>query len=152
IGLTLVKRLVELHGGSVAASSNGTGHGSEFVVRLPIVAAALAGPPQAEEPPAEAPGPCPVPLDDDNQDAAPRPRAMLDLLGYETRRAYDGLAGLEVAAAFHPDVALLDIGMPGMNGYELACRVRREPWGKDAVLIAVTGWGQAEDKQRTTEA
>jgi signal transduction histidine kinase/CheY-like chemotaxis protein len=154
IGLTLVKRLVEMHGGSVAAHSAGTGKGSEFVVRLPIpIALAAPGSPATpDEPVADAPARWRLLVIDDNNDAATSLGMMLSTLGYETRTAYDGLAGLEAAAEFRPDVVLLDIGMPKMNGYDVARRIREQPWGKEIVLIAVTGWGQAEHRQRTSEA
>jgi len=154
IGLTLVKRLVEMHGGSVAAHSAGTGKGSEFVVRLPIpIALAAPGSPATpDEPVAEAPARWRLLVIDDNNDAATSLGMMLSTLGYETRTAYDGLAGLEAAAEFRPDVVLLDIGMPMMNGYDVARRIREQPWGKEIVLIAVTGWGQTEHRQRTSEA
>jgi len=89
---------------------------------------------------------------DDNEDAATSLALMLRILGYETRTGCDGLAGWEAAVEFRPDVALLDIGMPKLDGCELARRIRSQPWGRDVVLVAVTGWGQAEDRLRTTEA
>jgi PAS domain S-box-containing protein len=154
IGLTLVKRLVEMHGGSVAASSDGPGKGSEFVVRLPIpvahrAAAARLTPDDRATP---APARYRVLVVDDNNDAATSLSMLLNMLGYEMRTAFDGMAGLEAAAAFRPDFVLLDIGMPKLNGCEVARRIRAQPWGKEPVLIAVTGWGQAEDKQRIIEA
>ena len=154
IGLTLVKRLVEMHGGSVEARSDGPGKGSEFLVRLPIPV--LNVPPRSRPPdgdePAVASARSRILVADDNKDAATTLSVMLGILGYETRVAHDGSAALEAAAEFLPDVALLDIGMPKMNGYDVARGLREQPWGKDVVLIAVTGWGQAEDKQRTLEA
>jgi PAS domain S-box-containing protein len=154
IGLTLVKRLVEMHGGSVAAHSDGAGRGSEFVVRLPvpIAFAAPGSPARPDEPVTDAPACCRLLIVDDNNDAATSLGMMLRILGYETRTAGDGLAGLEAAAEFRPDVLLLDIGMPKLNGYDVARRIREQPWGKGPVLIAVTGWGQAEDRQRSSEA
>jgi len=101
---------------------------------------------------AEASVPRRVLVVDDNSDAATSLELMLRMLGHETRTAFDGSVGLEVAAEFRPDVVFLDIGMAKMNGYEVARRLREQPWGKQIVLIAVTGWGQAEDKRRTTEA
>jgi len=89
---------------------------------------------------------------DDNQDSAVSLGKMLEMLGYETCTACDGAAALEAASGFRPDVAILDIGMPEMNGYELGRRIREQAWGKGTLLIALTGWGQAADKQRTTEA
>ena len=154
IGLTLVKRLVELHGGSVEARSDGDGRGSEFVVRLPIPTShpVPGSPVTLDDTLLKAPGRCRILIVDDASDVAESMGVLLDMLGYETRTACDGLAGLAAAAELRPDVALLDIGMPKMNGYELARRIREEAWGKDMVLIAVTGWGQEEDKRRSREA
>ena len=154
IGLTMVKRLVEMHGGSVTALSEGTGHGSEFIVRLPIVVPAI--PSHAavasEERPASVPAGRRVLVVDDNADSATSLAMMLGATGYEVRTAYDGTTGFAATEEFRPDVALLDIGMPGMNGYDLARRIREQSWGKEMVLIAVTGWGQAEDRERTIAA
>ena len=152
IGLTLVKRLVEMHGGSVVASSGGKGAGSEFAVRLPLASASSG--PSAAEPGAlvEAPARLRVLVVDDNRDVTSSLGRLLGRLGYDVRMAADGVAGLEAAEDFRPAVALLDIGMPKMSGYDLARRIREAPWGKDVVLIAVTGWGQPEDKRRAREA
>jgi signal transduction histidine kinase/CheY-like chemotaxis protein len=154
VGLTLVKRLVEMHGGSVAAHSDGAGTGSAFVVRLPIpvVEPALESQPAFGDKPRAAPARRRVLIVDDNNDAATSLAMMLSILGYETRTAGDGMAGLEAAAEFRPVVALLDIGLPKINGYDVARRIRQQPWGTDMALVAVTGWGQAEDKQRAIEA
>jgi CheY-like chemotaxis protein len=154
IGLTLVRRLVEMHGGSVAAHSDGAGKGSEFVERLPIPVAhpAQEGRPAHDERPAAAPTRSRVLVVDDNNDAATSLGMLLNILGYETRTACDGAAGMAAAAAFRPDVVLLDIGMPKLNGCEVARRIRAQPWGRGPVLIAVTGWGQAEDRRRIIEA
>jgi signal transduction histidine kinase/ActR/RegA family two-component response regulator len=154
IGLTLVKRLVELHGGTVIARSGGPGTGSEFVVRLPLPIAAASDESRVPSQPAiiRAPAPLRILIVDDNNDAATSVAMMLRALGYDTRTASDGLTALEIAAAYRPDVALLDIGMPKMNGYELARRLREKPWGQRTVLIAVTGWGQAEHHLLTSEA
>jgi len=153
IGLTLVKRLVELHGGRVEALSDGAGKGSQFTVRLPVEVAA----PERPAPPVavDAAGPPSrrrILIVDDNGDAAESLGMMLDVLGYETRTAGDGVEGLRAAADFRPDVTLLDIGMPGLNGYEVARRIRLQQWGQDMALIALTGWSQPEDKRRTLEA
>jgi PAS domain S-box-containing protein len=154
IGLTLVKRLVEMHGGSVVARSDGPGKGSEFVVRLPIplATAATGSRPTSDIAAVHAPTPHCILIVDDNNDAATSLAVMLRTLGYETRTACDGVAALEVAAAHPPDVVLLDIGMPKMSGYEVARRIREKPWGQRVVLIAVTGWGQVEHHRLTTEA
>lgn len=153
IGLTLVKVLVELHGGSVEARSDGPGQGSEFVVRLPVepTAVPVAGPPSESGERAGPPGTCRILVADDNVDSAASLALMLKIMGHEVRTANDGLQAVEVAAAFRPDVILLDIGMPNLNGYE-ACRRIREGPGEGAVLVALTGWGQDEDRRRSREA
>ena len=152
IGLSLVKRIAELHGGSVKAFSEGVGHGSEFVVRLPAVDAARA----AVEQPASATGPVTakrrILVVDDNLDAAESLATLLNIIGHETRMAHDGIEAVEQAEAFKPDVVFLDIGMPTIDGHETARRIRRQPWGKDMVLVALTGWGQTEDRRRSKEA
>jgi PAS domain S-box-containing protein len=154
IGLSLVKRLVEMHGGSVEAHSEGLGRGSEFVVRLPSIAPReTRGAKTSGRSDGLGRSPlCRILVVDDNTDAALTLGAMLELQGHEVRTAYDGLAALEIAASFQPDVALLDIGLPGMNGRETARRIRSQPWGREMLLVAVTGWGQGEDKKRSIEA
>jgi PAS domain S-box-containing protein len=153
IGLTLVKRLVEMHGGRIEARSEGPGKGSEFVVRLPVVVAA-AGPQSSggTEEPAAPQSSLRILIVDDNRDAADSLVMLLRLMGNDTRTAYDGQEGVDVAGAFRPDVMLLDIGLPKLNGYEACRRIRGQPWGKKVVLIAVTGWGQEEDRRRSHEA
>jgi PAS domain S-box-containing protein len=153
IGLTLVKRLVEMHGGSVEAHSEGLGHGARFTARLPVVplATASAGLSGSERRPAGAVK-CRILVADDNRDAAESMGMMLRLMGNEVRTVHDGLRAVEEAAAFRPDVVLLDIGMPGLNGYVAASRIRQQPWGQDMILVAMTGWGQEEDKRRAREA
>jgi CheY-like chemotaxis protein len=151
IGLTLVRRLVEMHGGSVEARSEGYGRGSEFVVRLPAVLT----PPARDDGPAENGRPAArrrILVVDDNRDAAVSLAMMLELMGNEVRTAHDGREGVDAAEVFRPDVVVLDIGLPRMNGYEAARHIREQPWGRDAVLIAVTGWGQEEDKRQSKEA
>jgi CheY-like chemotaxis protein len=154
IGLSLVRGLVELHGGRVDARSDGEGRGAEFVVRLP----ALEAPPGAEDGadgerrPARAGSSRRVLVVDDNRDAADSLGAVLQLAGHEVRTAYDGEAAVYSAATWQPEVVLLDIGLPGMNGYEAAARIRGAPWGAGMVLVAVTGWGQEEDKRRAAES
>jgi PAS domain S-box-containing protein len=154
IGLSLVKRLVEMHGGSVTAHSAGEGHGSEFVVRLPAVSSPPALRPTRAPAPSlvAAPSPRRVLVVDDNRDSVETLGRMLGMLGYETRTAGDGLEALGIAAEFHPELMLLDLGMPKMDGYEVARRVRTQIWGKNTVLVAITGWGQEQDRQRTAEA
>jgi PAS domain S-box-containing protein len=153
IGLTLVRTLVELHGGRVEARSEGPGKGSEFVVHLPVPPATSQA---APSPPAPMPEPATaryrIVVADDSQDSAEALALLLSLKGHETRTAFDGAEAVEVAERFRPDVMLLDIGMPKLNGYD-ACRlIRAQPWGRQVVLVAQTGWGQEEDRRRTEEA
>jgi len=153
IGLTLVKRLVELHGGSIQAHSDGPGKGSEFIVRLPVVSEGSAvHATDIDDAPAATKSLLRILIVDDNRDAADSLSEMLKLMGNDTRTAYDGQQGVDLAGEYRPDVILLDIGLPRLNGYE-ACRlIREQPTGKGAVLIALTGWGQDEDRRRSHEA
>jgi PAS domain S-box-containing protein len=153
IGLTLVKYLVEAHGGTVEARSAGVGQGSEFIVRLPVV-------------PAPRPSPSPGPsgtgreqtirrrilVVDDNRDATETLGKVLELGGHEVHTAHDGLEAVEAAARLQPDAVLLDIGLPGLNGYDAARRIREQPGGESTLLVALTGWGQPEDRRRAEEA
>ena len=152
IGLTLVRRLVEMHGGSVIAHSEGPGKGSEFVVRLPIVADASGLDPtngnHLQSSPKSA---LRILIVDDNRDSATSLSMMFKLMGNETRTAYDGEEALVLADSLRPDVILLDIGLPKLNGYEACRRIREQSWGKEIVIIAQTGWGQDEDRQRTRD-
>ena len=155
IGLTLVKNLVEMHGGTVAARSEGLGMGSEFVVRLPLAARAV--PAGGAPDPGDVAGPTGhashrLLVVDDNRDAADSLAVFLRFQGHEVRVAHGGQAALEEAKAFKPDLIFLDIGMPGMDGYEVARRVRQQPGLESVVLAALTGWGQQEDRRRTAEA
>jgi PAS domain S-box-containing protein len=154
IGLSLVKGLVELHGGSVTAHSEGPGKGSEFVVRLPVAdgrpAPELPQPGGGEKAAARAGRR--VLVADDNRDAADSLATMLRLAGHDVHAVHDGQEAVEAAAWFRPDLALLDIGMPRLNGFEAARHIREQPWGRQMVLAAITGWGQEEDKRRATEA
>lgn len=155
IGLTLVKNLVEVHNGTIEAFSEGLGKGSEFVVRLPISRASI--PPVADFQPEsseETMGPAGHRLlvVDDNDDAGTSLALLLRLLGHEIRLAHSGVAALELMKTYVPDVVFLDIGMPGMDGYEVARRIRQQPELKKVVLVALTGWGQHEDRRRTAEA
>jgi CheY-like chemotaxis protein len=153
IGLTLAKRLVEMHGGSVEARSDGPGLGSEFIVRLPIATDILVGGPVAAS--GDAPVPtttCRILIVDDNYDAANSLGMLLRMLGNEIQTAHDGLEAVRAVAAFHPDVVLMDIGLPKLNGYEAARQIRVEAGGEGPRLIALTGWGQEEDRRRSLEA
>jgi PAS domain S-box-containing protein len=159
IGLSLVKGLVELHGGSIECRSDGAGRGSEFIVRLPVASEspipAKAG--MREDDGQNSAGKKSVVkrrvlIADDNRDAADSLSMLLKLSGHEVKTGYDGEQALEVAEAMRPEVVLLDIGMPKLNGYEVCRRIRKEAWGKDILLIALTGWGQEEDRRRTDEA
>jgi len=151
IGLTLVRRLVELHGGSIEAMSAGSGLGSRFTVRLPLPTAPVATP--VPKPAAVAPvPPRRVLVVDDNVDAATSLAELLRHRGHEVRAVFDGAEALEEAARFTPDAVVLDIGLPGMDGYETARRLRKLPNGRQMMIVAVTGWGQDEDRRRSKEA
>jgi CheY-like chemotaxis protein/two-component sensor histidine kinase len=156
IGLTLVKNLVEMHNGTVEACSEGLGKGSEFVVRLPLSTQGVdqdhggeAGWPAAESP---SPSGYRLLIVDDNRDAANSLAVLLELQGHEVQVAYSGLAALEMSKTYTPDLVFMDIGMPGMDGYETARRMREQPDLGSVVLTALTGWGQQADRRRTAEA
>ena len=152
IGLALVQRLVEMHGGSVAASS-ALGQGSEFVVRLPVVPPPE---PQASSPRIEtAPPPGPflrVLVVDDNVDTVTTLALLVKESGHDVRTAFDGPTVLEAALDYRPNVVLLDIGLPGLDGFEVAKRLRQQPALQNAVLVAMTGYGQESDRRRSREA
>jgi signal transduction histidine kinase/ActR/RegA family two-component response regulator len=153
IGLALVKNLVEMHGGTVAANSAGVGLGSEFVVRLPITHEAAR--PQPTVPPHESLRTTParrVLVVDDNQDAVESLAMLLKLSGHDTHIAHDGLEAVEKAALLNPDIILLDIGLPKINGFEAARRIRKQSPGNRPALVALTGWGQDADRQKSREA
>jgi PAS domain S-box-containing protein len=154
IGLSLVKRLVEMHGGSVEALSRGLGLGSEFVVRLPLDSAQAAAeqPANGETGSVTAGKARRILVVDDNDDAAGTLALLLGLMGHDTRTAANGIEALEIAALFHPDVALLDLGMPRLNGYDTARRMRQMPWGRDMLIVALSGWGQEADRARSSSA
>jgi two-component system, chemotaxis family, CheB/CheR fusion protein len=152
VGLSLVRGLVSLHGGSVKALSEGPGRGSEFILRIPI------GTP-LERPDVEESADAPVPgaglkilVVDDNRDAADTCAMLLELSGHHMQTAYTGQRALELAEKFRPHVVLLDIGIPDLDGYQLAKKFRAFSWGRGTVLIAVTGWGQEDDRRRAFEA
>jgi CheY-like chemotaxis protein len=152
VGLPLARRLIELHGGSIEAHSAGPGRGSEFVVRLPVAEGGLAAP---AEPARDSAAPAPpkrILVADDNADSAESLALLLQLAGHEVEIAHDGEEALAKAERFKPNVALLDIGMPRLNGRDAARRLRARPWAKGLLLIAATGWAQAEERRRTQEA
>ncbi len=152
IGLSLVKRLVEMHGGSVRASSMGPGMGSEFVVRLPIQEV-LSGPNDDSDAGSgtRLPGHR-ILVVDDNRDNAETLSSLLQMTGHETMAGHDGAQAVELAESFQPDIILMDIGLPKMNGYEACQAIRATSWGKKIMMVAVTGWGQDEDIRRSRDA
>ena len=154
IGLALAKRLAEMHGGGIEAHSAGPGQGSRFVVRLPASAQqSVARPTVLEGPgPVSAVGHHRILGADDNYDSATSLSILLNDAGYDIRTAGDGVQALETAAQFRPDIALLDIGMPKLNGYEVARQIRNQAWGRHVLLVALTGWGGADHRQQTTQA
>jgi CheY-like chemotaxis protein len=153
IGLTLVKTIVELHGGSVEARSGGPGTGSEFVVRLPRAGAARSGE-ESRAPPRRSSlfAGRRLLVVDDNRDAADSLAGVLVRLGADVRTVYDGASALAQLDSSRPDIVLLDIGMPGMDGHEVARRIRQRPACRDLRLVALTGWGQEDDVRRSREA
>jgi len=152
IGLTLARRLTQLHGGTIEARSEGVGKGSEFIVRLPCIGLVrnveAAPPPPVKD---DAPG-CRVLIVDDNQDAALSVAMLLQMGGHETETAHDGAQALDLAASFRPDVVVLDIGLPVLDGYQVARQLRRAPDTRDALLLALTGYGQQQDEAAATAA
>ncbi|MGH7825081.1 MAG: response regulator [Candidatus Binatia bacterium] len=155
VGLTLVKRLVQLHGGRIAVKSEGPGKGSEFMVCLPIVverpeAGALSSPVNGQS--ALPFAPVRILIVDDNRVTASSLAVVLRTMGHEIRSAYDGEEAFSAAEEFQPNVALLDIGLPKLNGYDVCRRIRQQRWGKGMVLIALTGWGREEDRRNAHDA
>ncbi len=152
IGLTLVRRLVELHGGTITAQSEGPGKGSAFTVRLPIAAGR-----HSRAGRVDATGPSTlckkrILVVDDNEDSVSTLSLLLRIKGNEVRTACDGQEAVEVAATFRPEIILMDVGMPKLNGYDATRQIRGMPWGKDVFIVALSGWGQAQDRERATEA
>jgi CheY-like chemotaxis protein len=153
IGLSLTRKLVQLHGGNVTAHSEGPGKGSVFVVRLPLVASTVVpDSPEHDAAPAAAGGGLRILVADDNQDAAETMGVLLEVMGHEVRRVHDGQAALDAVAAFDPQLVLLDIGMPKMNGYETCLAIRDRDGGAARKLVAVTGWGQPQDLKSSSDA
>jgi PAS domain S-box-containing protein len=151
IGLSIVKKLVEMHGGSVEATSEGAGMGSRFIVRLPVVLSVVRQQ-VADDEPIRASARRRILVVDDNRDAAISLAMILRLLGNESITAHDGLDAVRQAGAFRPEIILLDIGMPGLNGYDTARLIRAQPWGKHVLLVALTGWGQDDDRRKSEDA
>jgi PAS domain S-box-containing protein len=151
IGLTLVRRLAEMHGGEVLAASPGVGQGSTFTVRLPLAAAGAAAAPPQRELPGGGAG-LKILVVDDNVDAAEMLAMLLEAGGNQTRLAHTGLAALAAASELEPDLVFLDIGLPEMNGYEVATRLRADPRLRDCVLVALTGWGSDDDRRQAHAA
>ena len=155
LGLALVQGIVGLHNGRVEARSPGEGRGSEFIVRLPVETAPAEAMPMAPSAVDDTPRPLVsrrVLVVDDNQDSAESLALLLRLEGHLVATAHDGEAALEVADRFQPDAIFLDLGMPRLNGYQVCERIRRQPWGQTVLMVAQTGWGQAQDRARTLEA
>ncbi|HKP82754.1 MAG TPA: PAS domain S-box protein [Pyrinomonadaceae bacterium] len=150
IGLTLVKRLTEMHGGSIEARSAGEGQGSEFIVRLPILSkpGVLCEPETAVESSSERR----ILIVDDNRDSADSLAMLLEITGNKTYLAHDGVEALEAAEKYRPEVVLLDIGLPRLDGHEVCRRIREKSWSKNIVIIALTGWGQEDDRRKSEEA
>jgi PAS domain S-box-containing protein len=157
IGLALVRGLVEMHGGTVTAGSQGANQGSTFTVRLPAILSATG---RDGMPASEASEASPLParpvgrvlVVDDNRDSALSMSEMLRLMGYETRTVHDGLAALDAAERFRPEIVLMDVGMPLLNGYDATRRLREKPWGREITIVALTGWGQEIDKVNSRQA
>jgi signal transduction histidine kinase/ActR/RegA family two-component response regulator len=153
VGLALARRMTEMHGGRIEVSSAGLGKGSEFSVYLPVLSARPDVPAAAfEQTPTSSVASVRILVVDDNRDSADTLGALLQMSGHSVEVAYDGVSSLAAADEFQPEVVLLDIGMPDMDGYAVASRLRRRPGGDDTLLIAITGWGQPADKQRALEA
>jgi two-component system CheB/CheR fusion protein len=153
IGLTLARTLVEMHGGDISAHSLGEGQGSEFIVRLPLADASALPAPIRQSGIADAPiAGCRIVVIEDNIDQAQTLAALLSLWGYEVKTASEGTAGITLAEEFKPELVLVDLGLPGISGYEVARRLRKHPELKNICIVAQTGWGDTTDRRRTKEA
>jgi CheY-like chemotaxis protein len=146
-----VKRLVVMHGGSIEARSEGEGRGSEFIVRLPVISEhAVAAP--ARDAASKSATERRVLVVDDNRDSADSLAMLLEITGNKTFQAHDGVEALDAIERHRPEVVLLDIGLPKLDGHEVCRRVREKPWGKNIRIIALTGWGQEDDRRKSEEA
>ena len=154
VGLSLVERLVKLHSGSVAAHSSGPGEGSQFTIRLPVLQTHRHHTPerQPNHLAAAQTTHCRVLVVDDNEDSVDSLAMLLRMLGHEVATANDGESALPLAQQFRPNVAILDIGLPKVNGYDLAKQIREQPWARSVVLVALTGWGQEQHRRRSAES
>ncbi len=152
IGLTLVKRLAEMHGGSIEAKSGGEGQGSEFIVRLPVIDRLSVALQPGSDGRQQSTSQRRIVIVDDNRDSADSLAMLLEMTGNETFMAHDGIEAIDMIEKHRPEVVLLDIGLPGMDGHEVCRRVRRQPWGRDILMIALTGWGQEDDRRKSEEA
>jgi PAS domain S-box-containing protein len=152
IGLSLARGIVELHGGRIEAHSPGLGMGSAFIVRLPVVSDPARVAAVRPDKPLMAGQVRRVLIVDDVKDNADSLALLLQALGHEVHAIYDGAGAVELASALHPDAVLLDLGMPGMDGYQVCRHLRRQPWGKSMLIVALTGWGQENDRARTEAA
>jgi CheY-like chemotaxis protein len=152
VGLALVRGIVALHGGTVRAHSDGPGCGSEFIVKLPVSEPAVEIPQLGNVQDTAADVGLRILVADDNRDAADTCAALLELSGHHVQTAYCGRQALELAESFRPHAMLLDIGLPDLSGYTLAKHIRESSWGRRTLLVAVTGWGQSEDRRRAYEA
>lgn len=152
IGLTLVRRLLDLHDGTIEAHSNGLDQGSDFLIRLPLIPPPQEAPPKSDGAKVTSLRNCRILVVDDNMDSADSLGMLLRLKGNQIRTAHDGLEAVEAAETFRPELVLLDIGLPKLNGYQVAQRIRQQPWSRDVILVALTGWGQDEDRRRSQEA
>jgi PAS domain S-box-containing protein len=152
IGLTLAKKLIEMHDGRIEAKSAGRGKGTEFLILLPTIAAAPVQRASIAHKHSDAMVSCRVLIADDNHDAAVSLSMLLQAMGHDTRVVHDGIEALEEAEVYRPDIVLLDIGMPRLDGYETARRLAAKPWAAATQIVAVTGWGQETDRQRAKDA
>jgi len=158
IGLSLSRQFAQMHGGDIEARSGGVGAGSEFTIRLPVICADDAADAPADAPGADRDKGCAaaqrvrVLVADDNRDAADALRALLEMEGYEAEAAYDGQAAVDAVTRALPDLIVMDLGMPGMDGYDAARAIRRQAGAEGVLMIALTGWGQSDARHRTREA